>query len=185
MSGNLVDRPVSLRSHLLLVGCPCAKGETPSCTFYSLWGSGQLHPVFQVSCHFILANVWFALSRLSLFSSSLSCRSACSKSAQTSVLVQSVPVPADAAMFWMCGTHLQWWIVGLWVLYLWQWSPQLYAPAQVESSPTSPAAHIPKILASMVVFVWTLSMATGELKKMPYPEHFITIKFCCQLQMWY
>lgn len=42
--------------------------------------------------------------------------------------------------------------------------PQLCALAQVESSPISPAQDIPETPASMVECVWTLSMATGELK---------------------
>lgn len=98
------------------------------------------------------------------FSSSHFYKSVCSRSVSTSAPVQSVPGQVAAPTLWMCGKRPQSWTVGRWVWCLWRWNRQLFAPAQVESSPTSPAPHIPETPASTAECVWTLSMATGEFK---------------------
>lgn len=158
----------------------CAKGNAPCCAIYRL-RSRCPKKIHTITMPAVLGEIKVRLKfypvllpwhdslpdkcSLLLFpsSSSLSCRSACSRSGWMSVPAPSVAGQVAAPTLWTCGTRPQWWIVGLWVLCLWQLNLQRCAPAQAENSPISPVPHIPETPATTVECAWTLSMATGEL----------------------
>lgn len=170
---------VASLKHLLPVHV-CAKGNAPCCAIYRL-RSRCPKKIHTITMPAVLGEIKVRLKfypvllpwhdslpdKCSLFlfpsSSSLSCRSACSRSGWMSVPAPSVAGQVAAPTLWTCRTRPQWWIVGLWVLCLWQLNPQRCAPAQAENSPISLVPHIPETPATTVECAWTLSMATGEL----------------------